>query len=594
MPNTPRVQDNERVERRDFEFATDTVPQAYHRALGGNFLTNPAGTKLWIVSGFNMTNPAAKQLRVDRGVAILNAREEGQTVAGMLAFEGDTQKTVDLNAYAVGTYGIWIRFELADGEFQNRIFWNPTGLNEFTQSMATRRVASWGVRVEPVLSNPGADWFKIGEVAVAAGPPLTITKQRKFYFEGDEAGSYAASISDDTTYRTWGGGANDRNADRATYGVRDLQTMLAAIREQLRAMQGSNPATPWYGAVTEGLNRKVSRFGDSGLAGNYLPDASGRDLGSTGFRWDLYASLIDVSAFVSNALPDTTGRDLGSGTYRWDAFLRNVDAVGTFDGTTTSLNWSWVAAYFANTGMQAALTVFDGGLSSWVNGVGAANNLSKAALQLLNDSDSVGAAGAGAVVPITFRLGSSAAQRDGFDLFAFRNADDDPRLRLQVIVDEAVVDDIFEVGPGPGASSPYWSFRSSRVIYGTPTGSTKNTAYANTMIARNVPKAWGTIRRSGANTLELVDGFNIAADPTFSGSPAVIDVAFASYMASSNYAVVLSAEDFTATVYVASGKNGTGFTIVGWNQNTGLQLDMDTGGNMGANTRINFAVYGLN
>ena len=125
MPNVERVQDNERIDRGDFEFAVDTTPQAFGRQLGANALTNPAGARLWILGGFDITNPAAAQCRVTRGVALLSQREAGEVAPGVLAFEGDATKTVDLAAYANGTYGVYVRFEYNDGEFQNRIFWNP-------------------------------------------------------------------------------------------------------------------------------------------------------------------------------------------------------------------------------------------------------------------------------------------------------------------------------------------------------------------------------------------------------------------------------------------------------------------------------------
>jgi len=315
MPNTTRVQDNERIERADYEFATDESLSAFGRAPLRQFMTNPAGSSLWIISGFGATNPSLKQLQIPLGVAILNMREKGQVLSGVLAFEGQSTKIIDLAAYANGVYDIWIRFELQDGEYQNRIFWNPITAEEFTQSIATRRVAEWGVRVELPANPPGPEWFKIGEVTVSASPTLAVVTKRQFFFEGDEFASYTNTLSDGLVPRVWGSIANDRNADRASFGVKDLQTFTAAVREQLRAMQGNNPATPWYGSVVEGLNRKVSRFGDLTLTGNYritgdleveagtltteaiFPDADGtRSIGGVGARYnEVFARRWDVA-----------------------------------------------------------------------------------------------------------------------------------------------------------------------------------------------------------------------------------------------------------------------------------------------------------
>lgn len=358
MPDTQRVQDNERIERSDYEYGIDEMPQSFGRMLPAQFLSNPAGARLWIISGWDITNPALAQCRVTKGVALLNVREKGQVLPGMLSFEGDSQRTLDLASYANGTYGVYVRFELIDAAFQNRIFWNPTTQTEFTQSIATRRIANWGMRVEAV--SPGAEWFKIADVAVSGGLITSITKRRQFFFEGQEDASYAATVSDGftganvadpTARRVWGAadarGALDRNADRATYGVKDLQTFTAAVREQLRAMQGSNPATPWYGSVVEGLNRKVSRFGDSTLAGDYLPDVHNtRALGSSGIRWNGFfqtatvaaMQAVDASVSGSFTVPGTVdsnivpgfddGWQLGSPSFKWSDIYTNFLHAG--------------------------------------------------------------------------------------------------------------------------------------------------------------------------------------------------------------------------------------------------------------------------
>lgn len=238
-----RVDSNERVDITDFEFISESV-QAHERQMIDNFMCDPAQTRKWVISGFGMSNPAAKQLQVDKGKAILGTRDSGVIQYGVLTTEGDATLTVDLNSYAPGTYGIYIHFERIAGESQSRIFWDPAGSgSEYAQAMNTRYTAAWSLRVES--SNPGNDWLKIGEVDQAT---MAITDQREFYFEGAVVDSYESGWSSDG-----GGIADDRNVDRATYGVTDLQMALAAVRQCLTDIKGRG-LREWYERDIGGLN----------------------------------------------------------------------------------------------------------------------------------------------------------------------------------------------------------------------------------------------------------------------------------------------------------------------------------------------------
>jgi hypothetical protein len=290
MTDSIRVLDNQRIDREDVEFLGDIQVQAQNRQLPENFLTNPAGSQLWIIGGFDITTPTTTQCRVTRGTAILNSRENGQIVRGHFAHEGDAQKTIDVSAYANGTYRVFIRFELIDSTYRNRIFWNQTALSEFVQNVPVRRAANWGMRIE--LASPSAEWFQIATVGISGGVITFVNKQRQFFFEGSEHNGFQNSISDaagnnDPTgvaWRTWGSGANDRNIDRATYGIKDLQTFLAAVRVQISEIMGGG--TQWFAQVPEALNNKVSRLGDSLMNGNYVPSfADTHSLGSATNLW---------------------------------------------------------------------------------------------------------------------------------------------------------------------------------------------------------------------------------------------------------------------------------------------------------------------
>jgi hypothetical protein len=361
MPNLGRYENTQRVERADMELVGDSIPRNVGAALPAQFLTNPAGQAAWIMSGFAVSNPALKQCRVDRGVALLQTKENGAVERGMLAYEGVAFINLDLAAYANGTYSVYIRFELVDGDFQNRIFW--TGAAEAASNIATKRVAGWGLRVE--LVSPGSEWFKIGEVVVSASPTLAVTNKRFFYFEGEEANA--------TPYaKTWGGGS-DRNSNRATNGVKDMQTFVQAVQVQLESIMGTPQR--WWETPTVALNQKLTKTGGDTLsgthtldgtarfAGNFLPDTNGtRVLGGASNKWDAVLNGVTLDTLFFNGSPavvddfmpftDST-YDLGRVANRWaelhvdDIFLDN-DILPVSDNTgilgSASLTWNNIHA----------------------------------------------------------------------------------------------------------------------------------------------------------------------------------------------------------------------------------------------------------
>jgi len=80
---------------------------------------------------------------------------------------------------------------------------------------------------------------------------------------------------------------------------------------------------------------------------------------------------------------------------------------------------------------------------------------------------------------------------------------------------------------------------------GTTTGAAgsnppANTAMANTLVAKNMPKAWATITRDGGTGVITVnDGFNVAG-VALVNSDLDVEVTFAQAMGSANYAVLLN------------------------------------------------------
>jgi len=244
-----KSQANERVDLVDFDFLANECLQDIVNEPVSKFLTDPSGQRAWILDGFGIDCPTGKQLRVTKGRAMLSTRQAGQIKYGYLTTLGDSTKTVDLATYSPGTYNVYIRFEYVDGDSSSRVFWNPAGGGgEFASTIPTRIKANWSIRVE--ATSPGAEWLKIAEVDQATLAPSTtgITDQRPLYFEGDVHNSYQSGWSSDG-----GGGANDRNADRQQYGVKDLQAFTAAMRQSLEDIKGRG-LRRWWDRDIGGMN----------------------------------------------------------------------------------------------------------------------------------------------------------------------------------------------------------------------------------------------------------------------------------------------------------------------------------------------------
>lgn len=245
-----RFEGAERVDLIDATHFVDTSQQSQHRQWGAEFSTDPAKTpRGFILDGFAITNPTGNQIQVTLGRAIFGQREGGQVYQGQLVSEGEASRIVDVTTFPLSsTLGIFARFEYVDGDSQGRAFWNPqSGGSEYTQTIPTRRLANWSMRIE--LATPGAEWTQIGEVTTdGAGALDTFTDQRNLFFEGEVHNTYQSGWSSDG-----GGVANDRSSDRQQYGAKDLQTFTAAVRQCLEDIKGRG-LRRWWEQGVGGLN----------------------------------------------------------------------------------------------------------------------------------------------------------------------------------------------------------------------------------------------------------------------------------------------------------------------------------------------------
>ena len=319
MRDVPRVDNLQRVDRADYEFAMADGIIAQAQNMAEAFLLPTAGPKQFIIQGFALDNASATTARVrrdngaQRGAAVLSFRENGVIKHGAVFADGEAQRVIDVSALADGTYGGWIRFEFQDAEFQNRVFWNPSTKTEFTQNVPTKRVANWSFRL--AIASPGAEWFSLGTVDVTGGSITGLSQERDFYFEGAEDNNFLS---------TWGGGS-DRSDDRFDQGVFDLRTAMQAIFKKLEEIQtGTNTVlgpnlrwwkTPAHGSLDDMVPLSGSVGASTQVRGNIEPDGNGtRTLGHLARAWNIVADRIDLNDVAPGGgiYPTISGVDMGA------------------------------------------------------------------------------------------------------------------------------------------------------------------------------------------------------------------------------------------------------------------------------------------
>lgn len=330
----PKFHPNERVDLGDVEFISDGQLGEHQRLLS-NLIVGDATKR--VIDGFGFTIASATALSIAFGKAVfaenrLATVRYGQLVGGGLPLEGVATQNVSFSGLAAAPYGVYVRFVYGDGTLGNRAFWDTTAALEEIQAVPTRKVAGWQSLV--AAASPGDEWSKLCDVVWNAADlnTSTITDARVFMFEGP------ANSSPQTFRPTWGAG-NDRNAARATYGVKTLERFASAVLKKLEELQSDTAATRWWTAPVEPLDKKVSRYGDLTLTGNYqitgglttTGEVSANGGVTVGTSLSLEASVDVVPSGASNI--GTAGQRLTTlFTKRWDV----ADASPVLDVEDTS------------------------------------------------------------------------------------------------------------------------------------------------------------------------------------------------------------------------------------------------------------------
>jgi len=262
---------NERVQLADFELATGKlVMQDMARSVRslvlprGRSTTGAAASEARVLSGFAATVVGGlgvgSSLLIAAGSAVLGYVEDGAYHFGVV--HGDllpADATIDFSGASLDDYNVFARFIQSDAEQANRVFWNAAGLPpaEEIDTVNTQKVGTWEITSQvSTLAPPGnGEWFRICRVTVAAGPVISVLNDlRHFFFEG------SAATSDGPYEQEWGDGTNDRNADRAAYGIGDLHMWAQLVRRQLTDIIGTAHFTL---APTSLVEMVVGHYGTS-------------------------------------------------------------------------------------------------------------------------------------------------------------------------------------------------------------------------------------------------------------------------------------------------------------------------------------------
>jgi len=193
-----------------------------------------------IFDGFEATDAGAGVVSISRGSGFFKIQEEGVSYFGIMAGEcGDATRSLDLSGEPASDYYIWIRMVYSDTTAENRVFWNAGGAPpaEYVDHPNTVRELVWeAVHGDIADAAPVGDWIKIAKVTILGAIVTLIEDYRHFYFEGD-AGPGAGQ---------WGGEWGtvlERNADRATYGVKSLWKWVQFVRTKIYEIQGPSYET---------------------------------------------------------------------------------------------------------------------------------------------------------------------------------------------------------------------------------------------------------------------------------------------------------------------------------------------------------------
>lgn len=223
---------NERVGLPDIDALSDLVLEEQIRDNRDRVL--PEAINPQVIGGFSLTNytlGVSSAATLNYGRALLKLQKDGVLSHGfLLGLQFPTSYLLDFSTAGDHTYNVYVRAVYADSDHENRVFWNAGASSEFVDYTSTRRTVTWEVTYQSSsAASPGSEWMHVWDITVVGNVITAVTDKRRFYYEGRPEASYP---------HEWGGGVNDRNSDRAAYGVTDRWTWDQALRRQLADIIG--------------------------------------------------------------------------------------------------------------------------------------------------------------------------------------------------------------------------------------------------------------------------------------------------------------------------------------------------------------------
>lgn len=307
----------------------------------------------FVVNGFAVTVPSGTTLRITRDQngagSVLAAYRTAEGVKyGLYITGGEASRDVDLASFGDGSYGVYIRGVLRETQYESRAFWEQNTANEVVRGMAVRFFEDWEYIV--ATQSPGDDWTATATITKTGGSLVVSADLRRFFFEGQESADFDPSADWGTT--------NDRNNDRATYGIKNFRTLARAVLAKIQDIYGGTPTNFWWKSVadrgiqnlTELFNNKLARNGSQTMLGDLLPSPTDtHTLGSAAARWiRAVAQQFDADTFAAGETMLSNETDRATVRYRtWRPSpgghrVKELSRVriGGATGTDTSEVWT--------------------------------------------------------------------------------------------------------------------------------------------------------------------------------------------------------------------------------------------------------------
>ena len=337
-----KTEHGERIDQPDFQHQAERsqhngLTQLTDGIIVGRDRTRALGEanqpRHYVLKGFSAEYNAGL-ITVQGGTAIMGYEYNHAVQYGAFTSK-ESSRIVDTSVVtdATLTYGVWVRFVLAEGDDENRAFWNSAGGTpaEEVRTVPTRLIEDWQVQLSVNAPSTAPEaWMKIWDYDVTA-PGSEMTDKRVFFFEGTTGSSPDWRPVDGE----WGDNTYDRSTDRPENGIFGMRRFVRAMQRQIQDIIGPSGApTPfnWYDHT--GLIRNDDQNGNAVIpeVGANLYWLKSESLSAWGGRDGLPAVINQILSdrMRGHLWSDTADNyDIGEQAVPWkDIFARAVELGG--------------------------------------------------------------------------------------------------------------------------------------------------------------------------------------------------------------------------------------------------------------------------